>query len=68
MRAAVFMCAGCGAELRALDPDDLMWCAKCMPVCANCGATDREGGPIDLVTGECLACKGFDERVCRGQD
>jgi hypothetical protein len=55
MRVAVLACADCGA---ALDPDDLMWCPKCVPCCDNCGANDHEAGPIDPVTAECIECKG----------
>lgn len=54
MRVAVLACAGCGG---ALDLDDLIWCAPCVPHCDNCGASDHEAGPFDLVTGECLDCK-----------
>lgn len=54
MRVAVLACAGCGV---GLDPDDLVWCAQCLPACDNCGASDHEAGPIDLVTFECTECQ-----------
>lgn len=53
MRVAVVACAGCGEPL---DPDALIWCEACLPRCDNCGASDHEAGPIDLVTQECTAC------------
>jgi hypothetical protein len=53
MRIAVLACWGCGV---ALDPDELMWCEKCLPRCDNCGATDHDAGPIDPVTCECTEC------------
>ena len=53
MRVATLICAACD---KALDPDELVWCAECVPCCDNCGATDHEAGPISLVTFECAAC------------
>jgi hypothetical protein len=59
MRVVTLQCAGCGG---ALDPDELIWCDACVPLCENCGATDHEAGPLDLVTGECVECwNGPDE-------
>lgn len=35
-----------------------------MKTCCNCGATDEEAGPIDLVTDECVECVEEHEGAC----
>lgn len=54
MRVAIVGCCACD---KPLDPEtEVMWCTACLPTCCNCGSTDHEAGPIDIVTDECTAC------------